>query len=336
MVACVAAPEKSSDDAPGGGAGGGASTSGGSFASGGADGGSFSTGGSAPSAGGGSGGTTPGAGGADGTGGLVVPVGGWPEAPSGGAAVWVRARNFCPFPLWVRAQDAQGTLSPADEKLDTDEIVDFAAPAEWTAARVTAFRDGPGQGEVEKAEMTIGNGVLNYNVTYVDWVGLPLEVVGVGSGCNDQAHVTGCYAKVGELTTGCPEEFLRDGDRCQSPRSYCLNSAHQGEAFCHALDSAISSCSACPKGSTPEVYACSGPYAEEPRLCAALNRGVTANPDHATPSDYYQVAPYNTYSKWVHEVCPDIYAFSYDDWQSQGGFRACSGNELRITFCPNR
>jgi hypothetical protein len=41
------------------------------------------------------------------------------------------------------------------------------------------------------------------------------------------------------------------------------------------------------------------------------------------------------YAKWVHEVCPGIYAFSYDDWLSHGGFRDCmDGSEVRITFCP--
>jgi hypothetical protein len=70
-------------------------------------------------------------------------------------------------------------------------------------------------------------------------------------------------------------------------------------------------------------------------MCAALNRGMTRDPDNANASLYYKNPPYNTYSKWVHDVCPDIYAFSYDDWQSHGGFRACSGNELRITFCPS-
>jgi hypothetical protein len=306
--------------------GGGVATTGGTTSGGSSSDGGVGTGGS---------GAGPSSGGSDtGSGGLAIPVGGWPDAPTSGAAVWVRARNLCPFPLWVRAQGAEATLQPADAQLDTNEVVDFASPATWTAARVTAFKDGPGQGEIEKAEMTIGNGVLNYNVTYVDWVGLPMEIVGVGSGCNDQNHTTGCWAKESELASGCPHDFLKDNGRCMSPRSYCANPGHQGEDYCHALDSAIASCGQCPKASTPEVYACNGPYQEEPRLCAALNRGISQNPDDTDTSHFYQAAPYNDYAKWVHDVCPDIYAFSYDDWQSQGGFRACSGNELRITFCP--
>jgi len=67
----------------------------------------------------------------------------------------------------------------------------------------------------------------------------------------------------------------------------------------------------------------------------ALNRGMTNNPDSDDASLFYQDPPYNTYAKWSHEVCPDIYAFSYDDWLAQGGFRSCDGTELRISFCPS-
>ena len=177
--------------------------------------------------------------------------------------------------------------------------------------------------------------MLNFNVTYVDWVGLPLEIKGIGGNCTAANATTGCYAQESRVTSGCPEGFLRDGKKCLSARTYCLNPVNQGSAYCHALDGAIRSCPNCFGGTTGDVYACAGPYAEQPRMCAALNRGMVTSPDNGNSSLYYQNGPYNTYSKWVHQVCPDIYAFSYDDWLSQGGFRACSGDELRITFCPS-
>ena len=260
--------------------------------------------------------------------------GAWTDLPPRGDGVWVRVKNACAFPLWIHGEGNSAVLQPDDASLAPGASRDYVAPKEWTAARVTAFTDGPRQGEVEKAEMTLTGGVLNYNVTYVDWVGLPLAIQGVGGNCNAAQHTTGCYAKESAINAGCPEGFLREGKKCLSARTYCLNPVHQGEAYCHALDGAIASCAGCKKASTPEVYACSGAYAEEPRMCAALNRGLTSDPDNANASLYYKNGPYNTYSKWVHEVCPDIYAFSYDDWQSHGGFRACSGSELRITFCP--
>jgi hypothetical protein len=182
--------------------------------------------------------------------------------------------------------------------------------------------------------MTITGGILNYNVTYVDWVGLPLEVVGVGGNCNQDVHATGCYTPLEELLDGCPDPLLTADGRCLSPRSYCSDGSRQSEAICTHLDSSIASCGACPSASTFNVYACNGPYQEEPRLCAALNRGMAHDPDNSNPSAYYKNPPYNEYAAWSHENCPGIYAFSYDDWNAQGGFRACQGNELRVTFCP--
>ena len=267
----------------------------------------------------------------------------WDSLDPLGDGVWVRVRNRCSFPLWIHAAGSTGTLAPDDRQLASGETYDYQAPRSWSAARVTAFAGGPRSGEIDKAEMTFApSGALaslNYNITYVDWVGLPMRIAGAGGAC-DASHVVGCLVPHGQLTAGCPAH-LRDGDRCQSARSYCLDPNRQGESYCHALDGAIADCAANVPGcgayaaaTTPEAYACSGLLSEEPRLCAALNRGMLSAPDSANASDYYVTPPYNTYAKWVHEVCPGIYAFSYDDWLAHGGFRSCVGSELRITFCP--
>jgi hypothetical protein len=62
------------------------------------------------------------------------------------------------------------------------------------------------------------------------------------------------------------------------------------------------------------------------------------DPDSTDLAAYYQNEPYNTYSAWVHQVCPGIYAFAYDDYPpvaGESGFHACrAGQELRVTFCP--
>jgi hypothetical protein len=269
-----------------------------------------------------------------GGGGVKPPINkSWPGIARTNAGKWVRVRNSCPFPLWLHSAGSAGVLQPDDKKLDPGQSHDFLAPNEWSAARVTAFTDGPRMNELEKAEMTITNGVLNYNVTYVDWVGLPLEIYGAGGDCN-ASHFTGCYASSDAILNGCPEGFLRDGRKCISPRTWCMDTRNQSHSLCHALDGAIASCAQCPKASTPDVYACSGPYANEPRWCAALNRAMTHAPDSSDASQFYRRNPHNSYARWVHQVCPDIYAFSYDDWLSHGGFRSCRGDELRITFCP--
>ena len=46
------------------------------------------------------------------------------------------------------------------------------------------------------------------------------------------------------------------------------------------------------------------------------------DPDNGDASLYYQSPPFNSYSQWVHAVCPGIYAFPYDDYckSNQSGF----------------
>jgi hypothetical protein len=60
-------------------------------------------------------------------------------------------------------------------------------------------------------------------------------------------------------------------------------------------------------------------------------------PDSTDATLYYQNAPFNPYAQWVHQTCPGIYAFPYDDYPStagQSGFRSCAADRLDITFCP--
>jgi hypothetical protein len=259
------------------------------------------------------------------------------------SGAWVRVRNRCPFPLWIHAAGSTGVLQPDDAEIASGAMRDYEAPANWSAARVTAYRDGPRATEIDKAEMTLSASEplvsLNYNITYVDWVGLPMRIAGAGGECGDE-HVVGCFVPVDQLLDGCPSQLVA-GQVCQSARSHCLDPSHQSSTYCHALDAEIARCVASVDGcagyagaTTAEVYACSGALSEEPRLCAALNRGMLDAPDDADESHYYVAEPYNTYARWVHGVCPGIYAFSYDDWLAHGGFRSCRGTELRITFCP--
>ena len=53
-------------------------------------------------------------------------------------------------------------------------------------------------------------------------------------------------------------------------------------------------------------FACSGAFAEDPKWCAALNRGMLDNPTSADTTLYYRNGPYSNYSKWVHQVCPGL------------------------------
>jgi hypothetical protein len=262
---------------------------------------------------------------------------GWPEKPASCGPVCMRFRNFCPFPLWMHTG-----IAPDDQRIDTGESIDVPTPSNWVSKRANASKVGPGGQVTEFVEMTI-NPTLNYNVTYVDWFALPVEMVGVGGSCSPTQHSTGCYMPVAEALSGCPEPQLLSGDRCRSPGNFC--GGGNNDPLCHVLDSAITQCNqlglGCPalggNGTTGNAFGCSGFYAGNPLLCAALNRGMATSQAAVNDSDrthFYQNPPYSTYSEWLQCKCPRVYSFPYDDVHQQGGFRACNGDELRVTWCP--
>lgn len=268
-----------------------------------------------------------------------------------GGPLWgnvpVHVRNQCPFTLWIHAAGAQGTLQPDDAPLGTNQSRSYTAPRVWTAARIEAYKDGPRQNQIEKVEATFevkfNQTVLNYNVTYVDWVGLPVAVTTKGSGADCKR--ASCDVPVGQILDGCPDG-LRTGDRCVAARSFCLDPRNQHLPYCHVFDAKINECAsrygdcAGARGSsTADVYACSGPFfSQNPKYCAAINRGMLHDPFNADKNAYYRNPPYNTYSKWVHDTCPGLYAFPYDDFPShadESGFHSCiDGQEMEVVFCP--
>jgi hypothetical protein len=257
--------------------------------------------------------------------------------------VEVGVRNNCPFPIWIHAQGKQGTLMPDYKPLQKGELIWYDAPKQWEAARITAYGDEQHQEELDKVEMTfVQNGdVLNYNVTYVDWVTLPMEMIARGTG---DCKKVGCYVPEADVLAGCPDGLL-EGKRCQAARTYCLGGKNDDKPYCHALDAQVQACAAGKPGcdgaagnNTANAYACDKFFASSPKWCAAVNRGMLDDPDNKDTKTYYQKPPFNTYSQWVHESCPGIYAFAYDDYPpaaEESGFHACNGGkEIEVTFCP--
>src|SRR5262249_53935261 len=155
---------------------------------------------------------------------------------------------------------------------------DYTAPDTWEAARVTAFQDAALKQQLDKVEMTIVNKVINYNITYVDWMGLPVEMIAYGSG-SDCKRV-GCYVQDPQLLATCPAGLL-SGKQCTSVHWFCENAANAANPYCKALDGQFAKCAAagCPMATTTQVYGCNGPYSNQPKWCAALNRGRPMNPD---------------------------------------------------------
>ncbi|MEM7153489.1 MAG: beta-1,3-glucanase family protein [Myxococcota bacterium] len=276
--------------------------------------------------------------------------------------------NNCEFPLWIEGVNnpldasLRYDLTPHRHQLAPGDSLTYAVPADWPSGRVNAYWADPEQNPnaFDKVEMTVEDGVMNYNITYVDYVALPSSAEAVGDDCSD-ARV-GCFQTRQQLLDSCPDA-LSDGERCLSAKEYCAIAANSGDDYCHVFDDVITQCAtdnpdtcgvAMTLGNgTQDVYACTGYFDSQPndgcspasetchfegnKWCAAINRGMLDDPDGRDASQYYQNEPFNTYAQWVHEVCPGIYAFPYDDYPTdaeQSGFRSCTSDRLEITFCP--
>jgi hypothetical protein len=290
------------------------------------------------------GGSHDGGGGSDG--------GGHDAGSSGGPGVVVDVTNGCPFDLWIHATGKEATLQPDNVHLAHGSSQTYTAPFTWSSARVYAYFEAPDssgnpQGQNDKIEASFyvqnGSEYLNTDITYVDWVALPsqIQTLGTGSDCT----TVGCDAPSATLLQGCPPSLL-SGHECVSAGYYCLTTPNKGDPYCHALDSQIGACASeyadcagAAGSTTAEVYSCSGGFfGGNPEYCAALNRGVLATPAASTPaSAFYQSPPFDTYAQWVHQKCPGIYAFPYDDFGSsnQSSDHTCTGaTQMNVTFCP--
>ncbi|WP_232293775.1 beta-1,3-glucanase family protein [Stigmatella aurantiaca] len=285
------------------------------------------------------------------------------------ATVPVKVTNKCPFPLHVALTgvgDAPLEKDAAGNKifrnLGTGGTYTYYPPGNYPSGRVSAYKTLPSPSsprELEKAEFTLGvSGTQNiyYNLTYVDHVGLPMQIAatGSGAGCVDVRCNKSYSTLTSAISNGCPDglRYSMGGNTvCLAPRSFCIDGEYASDprrgSICSRLDSEITRCAQkypgqCNPGGdkTPQVYACSGGFfSQSAKWCAAITRGMVDAPDSTNVAQYYNTGkPYNQYAKWVHDQCGAVYGFPYDDYPmaaNQAGFYSCTnGTQLNVTFCP--
>jgi hypothetical protein len=259
-----------------------------------------------------------------------------------------RFMNNCPMTLWLQFTGAPGGVV----MLPSKSTQDFDLPT--LHGRVTAFKNaapgGTGSVEAEFFELTADpNKALNYNLSFVDYMGLPMEINGQGG--DKSCGLTACYAPLAELVKGCPTQLLdAKNAKCMSMYNYCNNTAHAQEAFCTSLDQSAANVLAtdpmCKAGGTlaqagsgAAILGCASKtfWGASNYCCAKVNRnaGNPTGSDNTQNCTYYKTAPYNVYAAYSHSVCPYLYAFAYDDWNDQSGYHACNGGTgANITYCP--
>jgi hypothetical protein len=316
------------------------------------------SGGAAPTAGAaGAAGAAPTAGAAGQTACETPPTGAERKAPAFPATqipnptgVLFRFMNRCPMTIWVQASNANNQFP------GSNGVVELASKtsAEFdmkngVSGRISAYKNAPpntaGNVMIQFTEMNATkNAALNYNLSNVDWVGLPVEVKGIGG--DPTCGVTGCYQPYANILSGCPAQLLdtKEG-KCHAPNWYC--GAHASEDFCKALNASASNtlandpdCAGGTLGSPNDIFGCgSGTFwGQNAQCCAKVNRNYQGNAKSQSAKNncsFYAAAPYNVYAGWSHKQCPFIYAFAYDDVAEQSGFHTCSkGTEMDITYCP--
>jgi len=259
-----------------------------------------------------------------------------------------RLMNNCPMTLWVQ------NTNNADQWPENGGILELPSKASkefdmpnGVSQRIQTFKNAaPGQSGsvlIQFAEMNAAPGkALNYNLSHVDWLGLPVEINGIGA--SQDCGVTACYKPYADILTGCPAQLLDSANgKCNAPFHYCSDSAHATEAFCTVLNDAAAKtvasdpdCQGGTVGSPADIFGCAGFWGKSAACCAKVHRGVAGNAKSDTNNcQYYKSPPYDVYAAWAHQQCPFIYAFAYDDFNDQSGFHTCTkGTEMDITYCP--
>jgi hypothetical protein len=207
----------------------------------------------------------------------------------------------------------------------------FDMPAN-TAGRMYFHLGSPDSPYNDFIEFTVGPDVFNGNTTRVDAFGLKLAM-------RLRAH-DGYDAQVGEdlalfaesredtfqrFVDEVPEPFKQLGRveapyRIPAPRTaeiFQPGGAHSDYFAPYTSRHGIHATSA-------EIFGCSGPLAEDPARCAAINRHILDNPESTwlDPSTFYTEGPANYYAKFWHDhsIGGLSYGFPYDDHANQSSF----------------
>ncbi|GII26406.1 beta-1,3-glucanase family protein [Planosporangium mesophilum] len=201
-----------------------------------------------------------------------------------------------------------------------------------SAGRMYFYLGSPNSQYYDFIEFTVGASVFNGNTTRVDAFGLKLAM-------RLHAH-DGYDASVGEdLATfsedravtfqrfidAVPAEFkhlaqIQAPYRIPAPGS--SSAFRSGGQYQNYFTSYASSVGV--NESTSNIFGCAGSMANNPNMCAALNRHTAHLPaaQQQTPSNFYLAPPANYYAKFWHDHAINrlAYGFPYDDVANQSSF----------------
>ncbi len=213
-------------------------------------------------------------------------------------------------------------------------------------------------------ELTVGaNGNLFSNISYVDFISIPIEIqAGGGTACVPSNATVATFFDETAVQQQCPTQLApslttpANDKACMSAFHLCSDTdGRPSDPSCTLLDPIIATCVStpatypgCATGSgtnTVDVYGCRPPTfwstTAGQAYCMAMNRGILASyADQSDPSTFYpKNGTFNAYGAFVHGLpgAGPVFALPYDDYPptlNQGGYVNCAtSTQYSITFC---
>jgi glycosyl hydrolase family 64 (putative beta-1,3-glucanase) len=199
-----------------------------------------------------------------------------------------------------------------------------------SAGRIVLHLGSPASGYHDFIELTAGTSSINVDSTRVDRWGLPLAVL-VHSHDGTTQQAGDAYQL---FTEGRAQTFARFAASVPAPfrelatidAPYGIPSPGSDPSFqpggqYAGYFTAYAAANGAGGVSAADVFGCAGALAQDPPLCAGLNRHVAGLPtiDEGNPADFYQAGPANYYADFWHQNAIDglQYGFPYDDFDGQ-------------------
>jgi hypothetical protein len=210
-----------------------------------------------------------------------------------------------------------------EKSIAQQQYIDLPANS---SGRMYFYLGSPAGKYYDFIEFTVGASSINVDTTRVDRFGLKLALLLHGHDGSNQ-EVGENYATFQESRAATFQRFenfvptqfkeLATDDAPYGIPSPGNDPAFQtGGAYANYF-TAYAAANGDTTDSTAQIFGCGGTLANNPTLCAGLNRHVAQLPasEQSNPANFYQAAPANYYAEFWHEnaINGKQYGFPYDD-----------------------
>ncbi len=268
----------------------------------------------------------------------------------------ITIKNNCEFPLWIHMTGKNSVDAPINIHngkallLKRKSRMEIDSVPQLRGGRIYGIYKDPGDtanfgkaisGYNSLVEMTFDTR-LNFNISYVDNIALPVSVTGNNSDCQTtQCTLPNTPRFLNAVRELCPTELENEHQvgcytlaSCMSSYDFCnKNTNYLDSSYCTDIRDAY--------GDDPRlIFGMSyieGDTEAQKEQAVAWNRGVEIGERRSWlyyPKDH--PTPINEYAAMIHkDMGCTAYAFALDDHSGDGGMSFCeTSKELVVTWCP--